>query len=173
MVDDRLRRPVLVLGIGNILLGDEGVGVHVINALRKHDLPDFIELLDGGTAGADLLDAVSDREEVIFIDAMDLDAEPGTVARMKPEDLAAAGPLVMSLHDFGILDTLAMARQLGCSPKRTVVLGVKPKMLCCSLNLSRDLERAMPSIVATVLSELNMDQTCQSEDTPPEVTPSA
>ncbi len=82
------RHPVLVLGIGNILLRDEGVGVRVIEKLQLMDLPDGVEVVDGGTAGADLLDVIAEREKVIVIDATDVNAEPGGIVRF-----TAAEPL--------------------------------------------------------------------------------
>jgi len=75
------RTPILVLGIGNILLRDEGIGVRVIEALGQQQLPAQVELVDGGTAGADLLDILSDRQVVIIVDAAVFDAPPGTLLK--------------------------------------------------------------------------------------------
>ena len=84
---ERSRRPILVLGIGNILLRDEGVGVRVIERMLKMRLPDNVELVDGGTAGADLLDVLAERKKVIVIDAVQADCEPGTVLKFTADDL--------------------------------------------------------------------------------------
>ena len=70
------RRPILILGIGNILLRDEGVGVRVIETLQKQKLPDTIDLVDGGTSGADLIDILADRRKVIIVDAVDAGISP-------------------------------------------------------------------------------------------------
>ena len=75
--------PMLVLGVGNILLRDEGIGVRVVEAMQKLDLPPEVELFDGATAGMDLLNVLADRRKVIVIDAIEGDYEPGTVLRLR------------------------------------------------------------------------------------------
>ena len=147
--------PVLVLGIGNILLRDEGVGVRVIEALREMPLPEHVELCDGGTAGADLLDILSDRRKVIVIDAMDTDAEPGTVYRLTLDELRPADTPPVSLHDIGLLETLDMARYLGTQPDGVVVFGVKPANVDCGLELSPAVRQAIPRIIDLILQEIS------------------
>ena len=149
------RRPVLVLGIGNILLGDEGIGVRVIEAMQAMDLPADVELVDGGTAGADLLDVLSDRRKVIVIDAMDADCAPGTVVRLTVDDLLPDSSGGISLHEVGLLATLTMARHLGSAPDEVILLGVKPKKLELGLELSEELAALVPKIIQLVLAELN------------------
>jgi hydrogenase maturation protease len=149
-----MRAPVLVLGIGNILLRDEGVGVRVVEALRDRALPEGVELLDGGTAGADLIDALADRRKVVVIDAMDLGAEPGAVARLGGDGLAPDPGAPLSLHQVGLVEALWMARQLGCAPAEVVVLGVQPADLSPGLELTEAVARAVPRLAELVLDEL-------------------
>jgi hydrogenase maturation protease len=149
------RCPVLVVGIGNILLADEGVGPHVIRALENVDLPPSVELLDGGTAGADLIDQICDRQKVIFIDAVEADAEPGSILRMTAGQLTANLCRSVSLHEFGLVETVIMAEQLGCAPKEVVILGVKPKDVSCGLELSQEVAAAVPKVVELILAELS------------------
>jgi len=148
------RAPILVLGIGNILLQDEGIGVHVVRAMESIPLPDDVELLDGGTAGADLLDTISERRKLIVIDALDADVPPGTIVRMTPDDLMARTSDSVSLHEFGLAETLMMARQLRCSPLHVAIIAVKPKQVQCGLELSPDMRRWMPRIMEAVLHEV-------------------
>jgi hydrogenase maturation protease len=117
-------------------------------------LPDTIELLDGGTAGADLLDVISDRRKVIVIDAMDADLEPGSVLRLVLDDLAGGQSAAVSLHEIGLVETFAMARHLGSSPDEVVVIGIKPKEIRPSDQLSPELTACMPAIVKQVIAEL-------------------
>ena len=149
------RCPILVLGIGNILLRDEGVGVHVIEQMQKMHLPDDVELVDGGTAGADLLDVLAERRKVIVIDAVQADCEPGTVLRFTADDLVRRPDGVgMSLHELGLGEALTMTRQLGCAPEDVVVLGIKPKDIGCGLELSEEIAASVPKVVKLVLAEI-------------------
>ncbi len=148
------RRPILVLGIGNILLRDEGVGVRVIERMQKMRLPDNVELIDGGTAGADLLDALAERKKVIVIDAVQADCEPGTVLRFTADDLTQPDGVGMSLHELGLGEALTMTRQLGCAPEDVVVFGIKPKDISCGLELSEQISASIPRVVELVLAEI-------------------
>ena len=96
------RRPILILGIGNILLRDEGVGVRVIETLQQQKTPDTIDLVDGGTSGADLIDILADRRKVIIVDAVDAGKAPGTVIRFEEDDLENIPNSALSLHELGI-----------------------------------------------------------------------
>jgi hydrogenase maturation protease len=152
--DAYIRKPVLVLGIGNILLHDEGLGVYVVEQMQKGGVPDYVEFLDGGTAGADLLDFICDRQKVIVVDAVDADVEPATILRFTPDDLASNGGQNISFHDFGIADTLAMARQLNCAPQEVIIIGIKPKDLTCGLGLSDEIAGVVPRIIECVSAEI-------------------
>jgi hydrogenase maturation protease len=147
------RCPILILGIGNILLKDEGIGVRVIEAMQKMELPSDIELCDGGTAGADLLDIIADRQKVIVIDTADADVPPGTVLKLRPEDLAKEDKAEVSLHEFGLTQTLFMAAQLKCSPKQTVIFGVKPFELSLSTELSPQIADLIKPLIKVILAE--------------------
>ncbi|HAK95288.1 MAG TPA: hydrogenase maturation protease [Planctomycetes bacterium] len=148
------KAPILVLGIGNILLRDEGAGVRAIEALSAAALPPGVETLDGGTSGADLLDVIAGRRRLIVVDAVDADAAPGTIVRFTPEELAADPARTVSLHEFGLLETLAAARLLGCAPDDVVVIGVQPKDVHAGLALSEEVAAALPRAVAAVVAEI-------------------
>ena len=153
-VNSPSRAPILVVGIGNILLRDEGVGVHVVRAMANVPLPDGVELLDGGTAGADLLDAISERDKLIVVDALDAEVPPGEIVRMKPDDLAAGTSESISLHEFGIAETLMMARRLNCGSRDATIIAVKPKDIRCGMELSSEMHGWMPRIIEAVLDEI-------------------
>jgi hydrogenase maturation protease len=147
-------RPVLVLGVGNLLLGDEGVGIHAVKAMAGMCLPDGVELLDGGTAGADLLDAISNRRQLIVVDALDADVEPGTVLRMGLDDLMAGPSGAISLHEFGIAETLMMARQLGCGPCQVAFIAIRPQDTRPGMELSPQMRHWMPGLINAILNEI-------------------
>lgn len=146
--------PTLVLGLGNILLRDEGVGVRVVEAMQALELAPDVELFDGATAGLDLLDVLADRRKVIVIDAIEGDSAPGTVVRLRPEDLVPRSAQSVSLHEVGLLETLAVAGQLGIAPEEVIVIGIKPKDVSCGLTLSQEIARLVPRVVEVVLAEL-------------------
>jgi hydrogenase maturation protease len=154
MVKSVVKAPILVLGIGNILLHDEGLGVFAVEAMERLEPLDNVELLDGGTAGADLLDAIADRRKVIVIDALDADVEPGTILRLKPEDLLTDTSGHISLHEFSIAETLRMTRYLHCEPKEVVIVGVKPMDLNPGIGLSNEMTARLPKIIECVLAEI-------------------
>jgi hydrogenase maturation protease len=146
------RPEILILGIGNILLRDEGVGVRVIEQLRERVLPDGIEILDGGTSGAGLIDDIADRRKLIAIDSMQAEQPPGTVYRLGLDDLLR-NPDQLSLHEFGLLDTLMMAKRLGCAPREVVIFGVQPEDIRTGLELSTGIAALIPGLIDRVLGE--------------------
>ncbi len=145
---------MLVLGIGNILLRDEGVGVRVIEAMQRMKVPSNLELVDGGTAGLDLLDVVADRRKVIVIDAVQADSEPGTVLRFGTDDLTPQGVAAISLHQVGLLETLMVAKHLGCAPRQVVIFGIEPKEMGYGLELSAEVATVVPKVIELVFAEL-------------------
>jgi len=113
------RHKTLVLGLGNVLMGDEGVGVHIVRALEKRDLPDDIECLDGGTGGFILLEPLQNADRIILVDAAADDKPFGTVTRTTPH-FSRDYPPTLTAHDIGVKDLLdAFYMQKG---QREVVL---------------------------------------------------
>ncbi len=147
-------QPTLIMGIGNILLRDEGLGVRVVEAMQQFDLPDGVELVDAGTAGADLVEVIADRGKVIVIDAIEAGAEPGTIVRLAAEDLMPDDGASISLHQLGLVESLRMAQQLGCAPGEVVVFGVQPGEIRAGLELSPAVAAVVPAVVEAVLAEL-------------------
>ncbi len=149
------RTPILVLGIGNILLRDEGIGVRVIEALGQQQLPDEVELVDGGTAGADLLDILSDRQVVIIVDAAVFDAPPGTLLKFSSNDLLPPPQTALSLHDLDIVQTLAMTRLLKCPPAKVIFLGIIPEIIEPGMELSQTLQEKLTHYIRSIFQELS------------------
>ena len=145
-------KSTLIVGIGNILLGDEGVGVRAIERMQSMDLGEDLELLDGGTSGADLVESLAGRDKVLVLDCVQFEASPGTVVRLRAEDLAGEDRPV-SIHQIGLVDSLLMTRRLGCAPREVIVFGVVPASLACSLKLTPAVEAALPKLIQAVLEE--------------------
>lgn len=150
---------VLVVGVGNLLMGDEGLGVHVARALAALDgaFPPEVEVLEGGTALFDLGREIARRPHVILVDAICAGGAPGSVYRVEEiGDLTAAldGAHAISLHQWGLVDTLRAFERLGLMPGRLSVIGAEPGRLEPGTTLSPALERAKERIVAMLLEEL-------------------
>jgi hydrogenase maturation protease len=141
-----------VLGIGNILLKDEGVGCHVAHALEQMSLPD-VEVIEGGTC-ADAVQLLEDVDKLIIVDAVKGGGMPGQIYRFHLDDVTVEQKLLLSLHDMSLLDALILMK-LGRNVGEAVIIGVEPRELDWGLELSPQLKGRMPRIIDAVLSELN------------------
>lgn len=148
-----VQKKTLVLGLGNVIMGDEGIGVHVVRALERQPLPDDVECLDGGTGGFILLEPLQAADHIILIDATDDGNEPGTVTRTTPR-FSKDYPPTLTAHDIGVKDLLdAFYMQGG---EREVVLyaiSIDPKQPI-SLELSPACAKARDEAVQRIAAEL-------------------
>jgi hydrogenase maturation protease len=150
---DDARPPTLVLGVGNILLGDEGFGVRVIEAMQESVPPPGVELYNGATAGIDLVEVMGGRRKLIVIDVIAAEGEPGTVLRLTPDDLPPASGYGASVHDFGIMEALELTRRLGNPAQEVVLVAAIPKQISFGLELSAELTAVIPKVIELVLEE--------------------
>jgi hydrogenase maturation protease len=148
-----LSAATLILGVGNILLRDEGVGVHAVEALQEERLPADVEALDGGTLGMDLVDMMAGRQRLIVIDAVRAGSPPGTVHRLSVEDLLRPDVPNLSLHQTGVLEALQVARHMGCAPPEVLIIGVEPHAIHYGLELSDAVSAVLPEVVELALAE--------------------
>jgi len=150
-------KPILILGLGNPLQADDGVGCRVAQALELLELPDNVEVMDGGTPGIGLLNLFEGRQRVILIDAAEMEREPGAVVRFRPEDVSLTGSTQrLSLHRTGVADALSLARTLGLALPEIVVFGVQPARVDWSESLSPAVQAAVPSVIQAVLKEVGV-----------------
>ena len=147
-------KPILILGIGNVLMGDDAIGLRVIEALRRESVPEEVELLTGECGGLDLVDDLAHRRKVVVVDAMNIDAAPGTVCRVMRAGLAEDPARVVSQHEFGLVAALEACRQLKCEPAEVVVIGIQPKEMGFHLGLCPEVEAMIPAAVKAVLKEV-------------------
>jgi len=141
-----------VLGIGNVLLRDEGIGCHVAHALEEIPLPD-VKIIDEGTC-PDVLQFVEDADKLVIVDAVKGGGTPGQIYRFHLEDISLEQKSFLSLHDVGLVDNL-MLMQLWHYISEAVIIGVEPREINWGLELSPELQEKMPQIIDTILSELN------------------
>jgi len=154
---------VLIVGLGNILLKDEGIGVHVAERLAQLVLPDNVEVIDGGTAGLDILLLRKNLAKLVVIDAMKAGGRPGTVYKAsfkaaEREKLASifdqSPQSKISLHQAGLIDALAAAEKIGRAPAETVIIGVEPRQCDCGLELTQNVKKIIPKVIKKVLEEI-------------------
>jgi hydrogenase maturation protease len=147
---------VLVLGLGNILMSDEGVGVRIVEALDgTHDMPDGVEVLDGGTSGMDLLDMVADRDCLIVADAINADGPAGRVIRLQDEQIKMLFETRFSPHQLGLSDLLAALRLVDRAPGRVIVVGVVPENLRLGMELSPSVIDGRDAALRMIVDELD------------------
>ena len=145
----------LVLGLGNVLLGDEGIGVWVAEALkRQFEFPANVAVVDGGTLGLDLLPRLDGVERLLVIDAVKLGLAPGAIARLEGNEVPAVLDVKISPHQVGLQDLLAAARLTGREPPHVVLWGMEPERLDPGTGFSPSVAQGLPRLQAHVLEEL-------------------
>jgi hydrogenase maturation protease len=149
-------RSILILGLGNPLRGDDGIGPRVIEALNRRELPAGVTALDAGTGGLGLLQVLEGWERAIIVDAADVGREPGQFARFTPDEARFVGSQdATSLHNAGLAEALALAGALGQPLPELVIFGVQPEKIGWGDGLSPAVETALPDLVDAVLDEIN------------------
>jgi hydrogenase maturation protease len=146
---------IAVFGIGNILLSDDGVGVHAINKLRnEYDFPSSVELIDGGTKGLDLLPLLEGRDKVLFVDAANFKKEPGMIDTVIGDRIPAFLSQKLSVHQIGLPDMLFAARLMGITPPEMCLIGIQPKSMETGTELSDAVSMKINDLVEKVLQKL-------------------
>lgn len=149
-------KKILVLGVGNILLKDEGVGVHSLKELESYNLPSNVRLHDGWVAGIDLLEVIQEADKLIVIDAVDAQAEPGAIFRFAPHQVEAmVKGHKTSLHQIDLFETLKIAKFLDKCPE-TVIIGIQPKLIDWGLELTPEIRAVLPRVAEIVCQEIEM-----------------
>ena len=149
-LEDSKTDKTLILGIGNYIMGDEGVGVHAIHKLSKIDLPDNVDIIDGGTGSFNLMPIIARYSEVIFIDAT-MDNKPvGTVDVLYPK-FSSDFPKTLSVHDVGLKDMLDALEFNDELPKIKLITVTINDMRPMTIDLSEKIEASLPIVVEKVL----------------------
>jgi len=145
---------IVILGVGNLLLSDEGVGVHVANELIKRQLPPGVKVIEGGTDGFRLLNIITEADRLIVIDAVKGGGPPGSIYRFDIDEVQnCPSGFKTSVHQIGILEVINLSGLIGKTP-HTTVIGIEPKSLEMSMELSPEIEEKIPRIIELVLEEL-------------------
>jgi hydrogenase maturation protease len=150
------RKRPLVLGVGNLLLGDEGAGVAAIRQLEEADFAALADLVDGGTSGFHLLGLFRDRDHIVLIDAATDGKPPGTVSLIQPR-FASDFPPTLTAHDIGLKDLIESAALLGDLPRVDLITISIGELNSMSIELSRPVVAALPRVRALVEECLTND----------------
>lgn len=146
--------PYLVLGLGNILFQDEGVGVAAAERLAEHEL-DGVEVLDGSTLGIALLPMIAGRRGLVVLDALASSAaEPGTVVRLDDADIERHRRMAFSVHQIDLVDALLAAELSGCAPKYLAIVGLVPASIETGYGLTPTAEAGLDEMVRRALEIL-------------------
>ena len=144
-----------MLGIGNILLQDEGFGVRVVEELeRRYHFPDTVKLLDGGTLGLNLLGFISETDKLIIIDAVDAQSMPGTFFQFDGAAVQTYLHEKVSLHELGVKEILIHLELSGKKAEEVVIIGVQPQSLDLGLELTALIGSKVERSINAVISQL-------------------
>ena len=146
---------VLVLGLGNILLSDEGAGVKAVEELqRRYDCSDAVEIIDGGTMGLELLPYFEERSHILILDAVNTGQKPGTIVKI--EDPPAYFRNRTSPHQIGLADVMGVAAITDILPRDITLFGIEPKQISTGLDLSTEVAQNVSRLVDMVAAELEV-----------------
>lgn len=147
----------VVLGVGNIILADEGVGVRVVEALeRAYVLPAGVAVIDAGTSGMEMLEDLAHLDFLLVVDAIAAGKPPGTLVKLAGDEVPVFFRRNLSPHGIGLSDVLAALEFMGAEPRETVILGVQPVSLELSTEMTPTIAACVPELVALAVQELSL-----------------
>jgi hydrogenase maturation protease len=150
------RTEVTILGLGNILMQDEGIGVHIANLLNdEFEFTPPISIIDGGTTGSDLLPYFDDSKKVLILDAVNFGKKPGYIETINDDDILAMLTSKISLHHLGLSDVLSMTKMLDIKPEAIALVGIQPYKMELDLQVSSVLKERFDQILKEALSVLS------------------
>jgi len=153
-------KPTIVVGLGNPLMADEGIGVVLIEELGKlaaaGKLPsDTVEYYDGGCGGMYLLHTIAERKKAILLDCCLMSTEPGTIKRFTPDDVNSVKQMAhLSLHEVDILKVIKMAKEIGQCPDEIVIFGIEPVSITQQMHLNDAIKAKIPDYIAAIEAEI-------------------
>ncbi len=149
-----LYKHILVLGVGNLLLSDEGVGVHVAQRMMTMDMPPEVQVVEGGTDGFGLINVISEADRMILIDAVKGGGQPGSIYRFEIEDCPPYPDIFKtSVHQISILEVINLSSLVGSTP-HTTIIGIEPACMEMGMNLSPVVAAKIPTVIQMVQEEV-------------------
>ncbi len=159
VIQEKSLKKIAVIGVGNLLMGDDGIGIHVIGELEKRDYPPNIEIYDAMMNAFLVLECLDKKDVGIIVDAYHGGESPGRVhiVSLNSNELDKyTEDFYLSLHDFKFLDALRSAKQAYQLPKKIVLIGVEPDWLQPTMELSPRIRKAVPEIIKKIEEELSL-----------------
>lgn len=150
-------KSILVLGLGNILLRDEGIGVRVMERLQEeYDFSENVQLMDGGVRGMILMDPMINADHVVILDAVINEHPPGTIYRLEGDDLRLSVAFKNSVHDMDLLETMCCCELISGKRPSAVIIGIEPKDYQSDplVEISPELEEKIPEMMRMALDEI-------------------
>lgn len=144
---------ILIMGVGNLLLSDEGVGVHVAQKMMEMDLPPHVHVVEGGTDGFGLINVIMEADRLILVDAVRGGGKPGSIYRFDIEDCPANADIFKTAHQISIQEVINLSGLIGSTP-RTTIIGVEPNSLEMGMDLSPEVEVKIPKVIKMVMEEV-------------------
>ncbi len=146
---------IAVVGIGNLLLTDDGIGIHALRELEaRYTFPENVDLLDGGTMGLDLLPFLEGKDRILFLDAVNFRKGPGTIGELNDSEIPGFFATKLSVHQIALPDLLGAGKLLGTLPERMCLIGIEPESIETGYGLSPRLGERMEDYLSTVLNKL-------------------
>lgn len=150
-----LEPTVSIIGLGNILMSDEGVGVHAVNEFeRRYTVPEYVEIVDGGAAGLDLIPFIEGKEKVLMVDAVNFDQQPGYIGTLENDAIPVRLTQKASMHHLGLMDVLCIVRMSGNIPNDLCIIGIQPKSLELGLDMTPEIWDKKGILVERIVSKL-------------------
>jgi hydrogenase maturation protease len=152
-------KPIAIIGVGNYLMSDEGVGIHATKKLRQEMTRDDCDIIDAGVPSLALVHMLQNRKLTIIIDCADFGGRPGEMKAFKPEDVHYEHQSELSLHAGDLLTTLEMSKTLGLSLPNIVIIGIQPDNVEKGMQLSNKVQKALaklPDLVADIVKQYNV-----------------
>jgi hydrogenase maturation protease len=155
-----VKKKILILGIGNLLLKDEGIGIHVVERLKSMSLPSDVEVIDGGTLSSSFLYLIEGRKKVIVLNSMKGNGPPGTIYRFTDEDIEDKRKgYYRTIQELEFMDAFRQSRFMGTQPDKVIFIGIEPedtgeKNLMLETSLSPTIEKKIPIIIEMVMEEI-------------------
>jgi hydrogenase maturation protease len=149
-----IKNKPVILGLGNPLFQDEGLGIHVIHQLLNEEISDQVDLTDGGTDALALLGIVEEAEYLLIIDAVTSNSAPGTISRREGQEIPLFLSVKMSPHQIGFQEVLTLARLRGRLPASMVLMGVQPQSLDWGTELTSTVSGSLPRLTEMVYEQI-------------------